>query len=477
MDLLKLINSFLEYEDENDLLSFKFDKPNIHLWLLIRYNLLSYTISKKLILEQPHTFSNGTSIKSRIRSLLYSILLNPLFIKKKFLIVFLNWTSDTTGVLMKNKFFNKRDDYFGSVFPNETVFLEQSIKGEFKYPRHHKNVFNRDLIDTLPKVAGYFIKPKTSDLKTINEFITYLEKTFPYELEENYLLSLKHNLLNQSKRLPYKKKLFYFLIKKFRPELVVVQNASYGHTAYYLKWLKELKIKTAEFQHGTITKGHVAYNYADNLLKNELFKEYIPDYLLTFGEFWNEQTNTPATKVVIGSPHISEKLKTYEEFSVKNDNIKIISIISQGSITNKMVNLCIGIAGNLNAAYRIIYRLHPGEVGFTERYAILKSYPNIEISSKGDIYDVFAKSDIIIGCYSTALFEAAAFNKPIYILDNNMSNAYIPKDFGIWIKDDAEFIDLLNTPMTYKDSSFFWSTNWQSNYKRFINTLIYEKSI
>jgi len=34
---------------------------------------------------------------------------------------------------------------------------------------------------------------------------------------------------------------------------------------------------------------HPAYNYGEAILNSEEYKKYIPDYYLTYGDYWNNQ--------------------------------------------------------------------------------------------------------------------------------------------------------------------------------------------
>lgn len=469
MKLEQIKNKFFEFENNPRILDFKFEFDDILMWPFIRYSLFQGVINKELGLQQAHSYTEKISIKEKMIYYIAPFILNPFFPKKKYPILMLNWTSNTTGVKVDNQYLNKRDDYYGNLLKQKTLFLEQSVKGKFRYPRLFSNVRNRDLIEWIAKLCKYFFKPSTLNKKTIDRFIETVESSFPFKQSNIELNNLRKRLQSISVQLRVIKELYRFVIKRTNPSLVFVQNSTYGQTGYIVKWLKEWNIKTAEFQHGTVTKGHLGYNFSNHLINNSDYRKYQPDYLLTFGEFWNNQSNSSSKKVVIGSPHFTKQMEKYR--TVNNDakkEKKIITIISQGSLTDIMVDFAIKTSKLIDSSFKIIYRLHPGEIAFRDRYKILYNYNNIEVNDSGDIYSLFERSDIIFGCYSTALYEATAFNKPIFILENVLSKNYIPSELGIWVNSPEEFVEKVDKEAFIKNHDYYWNPNWEENYKKFV---------
>ena len=98
---------------------------------------------------------------------------------------------------------------------------------------------------------------------------------------------------------------------------------------------------------------------------------------------------------------------------MKGSSERQLLIISQGSVTDKLVSLTVELAAILPDDFRIVYKLHPGEVLFTERYSSLYNLPNVKVVTKGDLYQYIADSACVLGVYSTALYEAAGLEKQI----------------------------------------------------------------
>jgi len=267
--------------------------------------------------------------------------------------------------------------------------------------------------------------------------------------------------------LKYRKKSYIKILKKIDPKIVFLNTAHYGSESYIIKWAKDKGIKTAEFQHGIISKFHPAYNYGEAIMNSEEYKKYTPDYFLTYGKYWNEQIKIPNKTYVIGNPHFHESIKRYKDVKEEKNTIMIVS---QWTLTKYFVE----IAENLAIEFpnkKIIFKLHPGEISFIDRYISLNKYKNIEIKKDGDIYELLAKYENIVACYSTTVFEALAFNKNIYILDNDYSKNNIPKNIGLRFRNIEELISLIKnkTKNEYDhDIEYYFNSNWKENYKRFI---------
>ena len=66
---------------------------------------------------------------------------------------------------------------------------------------------------------------------------------------------------------------------------------------------KEMGIRTAEYQHGAVSRGHDAYNVAPGQGSSPEYQKVLPEFFLGYGRWWNEQINVPVTKVAVGNPH------------------------------------------------------------------------------------------------------------------------------------------------------------------------------
>ncbi len=178
------------------------------------------------------------------------------------------------------------------------------------------------------------------------------------------------------------------------------------------------KIPVIELQHGATGEYEpIMYTY-----KEKHFHDYLPDYVFTFGAFWNGKKNRhiPQTNVVAtGNIHLEKILADYSKKKYIN---KSILIVSQSRFSKLFYN----IADRLSEIpefkdIEVVLKLHPFE------YASYSSglYKNLEDKGvnvvaglKKSIYSFFADAMYVIGVNSTCMYEALAFKKDIFVLGN-----------------------------------------------------------
>ena len=203
-------------------------------------------------------------------------------------------------------------------------------------------------------------------------------------------------------------------------------------------------------------------------MNNDEYCEYIPDYLLTWGEYWNKFVKIPGKPLVLGNPQFYDKIGQYKTIKERKNTILVVS---QGTITKRFVKFAIDLSKSFSD-HKIVYKLHPGEVAFEERYADLYNYDNIIVEKSGDIFEFIAKSEIIVLYYSTTVYESLGFKKKIFIFDGEMSKS-IPQEIGERFKDSKELIQLIkqsqstNLPNTMDVDKYF-NSNWKKNFENFI---------
>ena len=461
------MNKLLEKEEKYNLWDFKGD--SLHFWPLIRDRILLKHKTKE------KGYTRGSYIANK-----YSIFSPKLWRHHLKTLYLLNVRRDCFDVLFFNtamlRYFNSKkkiyeNRLYGKYFETFSTPLnfEYNFQGFFPsiLPKS-ENTFIFDTLNILLKLNEE-INMHTLSRVTKNDitfFLKIINLAFPGIISRGYIdMIIAKNLVN----FPIKKQ-FYFnkILPRIRNKIAFVNCASYlGSMSTLTKILHSAGFKVIEVQHGFVSEEHYAYNYPQSCIKNRNHKcrEYLPDYLLMFGDYWAERVHTPSKKIVVGYPYldeISNKLIKY----IKPE-IKSILIVSQGTVTERMVN----IAKKLSRAfsdYKIIFKLHPGEIPFKERYSSLKSCTNIEIIGNYNTYELIAKNNIIVGYYSTTLFEALKFpEKRIFILENND----IPDEIGYKFFCVDELIEAI------KDNSkgypkakpeYFWASNWEERFRDFM---------
>jgi len=409
-----LIDKFIEFEEKYDLFDYKIS--NTKFWHYYRFSVYFEILNSQTKIKSAHFKQSKMSklwnyLKNLITCLIFH---NPFFLKKVDFILFNH----------PRRIYNSENDIWEEPYTDE--FLKNS-KGKtfyiFEYPYngiHRKNViFKKNIkhLDILQNIASIiaFIKSKLNPLsKQEQDKILYLRNIIKKEFGCNIYLSKLEYDINYIASV---RKLINYLLKKTTPQ-EVYEVVSYDMLNMIINEVASSKnIPTIEFQHGTMGKYHVGYNY-----KKKRNYNWFPDKFNFFNEYWKKNNRLPIedeNKLIYGNPYMQKKVDFYRKKTKKNKKITII-IISQGSIGDKLVKFTDHLAKIIDTnKYNIIYKLHPSECfDWRQRYPILINNHNIIVidSNNKHLYELFAISDIQIGVYSTAIFEGLEFGLKTYII-------------------------------------------------------------
>lgn len=461
------MDKILEKEEKYNLWDFKFDSLN--LWPLIRSSIFSKYEIKKRGYSKPHYISNK-----------YNVLLPKLWTQHLRTFNLLNFNNTCFDVLFFNtaalRYFNKEKEFYenrlyGKYFESfsKPLNFESNFQGFFPsiLPKS-ENTFIFETLNILIKLNKEINRYKISKVVK-NDMIPFLKAVnlaFPDIVSSDYIKTvITQNIIS----FPIIKQ-FYFssIIPRIKNKIVFIHCASYlGSMAVLTKIFHSAGFKVVEVQHGFTSKEDYPYNYPSSCIKNinHQCREYLPDYLLMFGDYWAERVRTPSKKIVVGYPYLN---KLSEKLIQKiTPELKTILIVSQGTVTGRMVK----IAKKLSQAfsnYKIIFKLHPGEIPFKERYSSLKNLSNIEIIGNYNIFELIAKNKIIIGYNSTTLVEALKFpEKRIFILENND----VPNEIGYKFSSVDELIEAIKDDTKgypKVNSEYFWASNWEERFQAFM---------
>ena len=457
------IETLLRIENNPDIISYRFNADDFLIWPLVRYRIFSQAMDYNQYLSKRSTVKKYRLVKYIVNNFLNY----PGFVRNKKILIF---GTGVTNIKINNNYFNRIHDYYNLVFPDDTVFLESSDNFEYRKPRAFKNTYYYDymkIMSVLKSKLVTHVDEKTT--KAIDNFIEFLNKNFAMGFDQTFYEMIKNSLIKEATRLSYMKSYFLKLLDRIQPKIVFLEDAHYGGQSYIIKWAKERGIVTAEFQHGTVSKSDPAYNYGEGVRNSKEYKKYVPDYLLTYGEYWNSQVRIPGKTYVVGNPHFYESIKRYENIKEEKDTILIIS---QWTLTKEFIEITEYLAKHFKNK-KIIFKMHPGEMDNFCMIEPLENFPNVQIKKDGDIYELLAKCENVVGCYSTAIFEALAFDKKkIYVLENSFSRDEIPEDIGVRFKNGEELVELMEAGITnekYLDVQHYFNSKWKENYISFIN--------
>ena len=215
------------------------------------------------------------------------------------------------------------------------------------------------------------------------------------------LCSLKKNI----EKYFYKK-----ILERSEPKIVIAVNR--GQKLALIETCNDLNIPTVLLQQGAIYDSHISFSYD---LETNI--PTFPDYLFTFGEFWENMMDIPIGKEnvrTVGWPYLEQQVERYNHISTENT----ILVLSQPHVGEIMSNFAVELAHKFDN-YNVVFKPHPN-IGELAR----KKYPELEDSPASIIHDqslhqLFAKSKIQVGYSSTAIFEGIRFGLKTYIVEGS----------------------------------------------------------
>lgn len=455
------LKDIIKIESNSDLLNEKFSYKGIYYWALIRPDMLTSYIEDFNNIKVVKDSFRGLTLKKLIKYFVISFFRNYIFIKKKYDYVF--WGSDITNILVENggKFFNRVHDYFAEVEKTNSLVVEESHNFEYKKPRTFKNVCHPGITMMRARFCSKITKKKQERQK-IEDYILFLKENFTYQLSDEVWRHLQFKLYTRVKEIDFLIRDYKKFIKRVKPKLIFINGASYGsYTAILTYVAHSLNVKVAELQHGAVSSSHHGYNFDSRLSSKYLI--FLPNFFLSYGNFWNEQINLPTKKIAIGNPHLIEEYKRNSSQLKRN----LLLYISSGLQPQKDIDFALELLPLLKENdYEILFRPHPLERPFSDELYKDLIKKGIELDVKS-LYVTLSQTKFVIGEVSTVLYEAILYDNKVIIIDSTMS-----KENSIFKNRAANPSEVIKIIQNHKYSdcnvNYFWETTWRENYRNFI---------
>lgn len=354
--------------------------------------------------------------------------------------------------------------------------------GHFK-PTNEKKLIYLDRIAVKGNLyyylEKYFNKKHLSELerelkKKLSPMFQELQEETGYKLEIDKIIHIisRRFLICKGKYGEYEK-----IFQKIHPKLII-EVVHYNMDCMIVNEIaKKAEIPTVELQHGNIFDSHIAYKYG----KTERLRQ-LPDEIWLLSEYWKEDIVLPIDKermIPVGFPYFEKRIADYKMRYHRAEDYKTILFISQGTIGEWLSRFAVrfaGVCGNLN--YRIIYKLHPGEIAaWRQLYPELAATKRIEVIDDlaTDLYQLFAQSNIQVGVYSTAIYEGIGFGLDTYICEmpyaEEMKRLY-RKGYATLVKTPEELKQRLEQIDDGKELPEFWTKDALNNIKRQISRFV-----
>lgn len=442
---------------------------DVPIWMIGRWYLLHDVVGGKLMnYSSPESFRrvNKKMFSSVIKTICHNFFVSN---SKRGASIYLYSTNRKT--IVNGKFYNRYIDPLYILFQEKSFVIEQAlIDWEWPYPRTSEKVIFDSIARLIGEIKGRTVKNHDYD-ETMKMLLFFNERLFSstgiklsnQELDDasRYIAKLIIVMRNQAA----------WVKKQLTNETKVVISVGAGFPYYYFlnRMLKEKNVVSVELQHGYITKNNIMYNYANEIVSDNRVVEGLPNYMLTYGSWWNDQMNIPVNKISIGNPYHSICVKNIHHVPEENREIVVIGI---GENTLDYIRLTEHIRLKFGQ-FNVKFRPHPGEMD-AALSCVVDEYKNVRIDKNIDIYETLSQTSIIIGEVSTVLFEAIGIVNRILLWNTDYTKTYLP-DHPFESFETIEHLDDLlekKQKQNYVLQEDIWDDNWENNYKSFIGKII-----
>lgn len=208
--------------------------------------------------------------------------------------------------------------------------------------------------------------------------------------------------------------LFKRIINLLRPSAFICVDG-YNNNSSFVKACKKKSIPTFEIQHGILFKNHIGYSYGNTL---NFTNAILVDNLIIWGGFWKSQLSrsfSDQVNILEGTYELgAELLKNSAAYDHINGDVLFIMQPSASMVISDHISEI----RNRHPKLKIGVKYHP------KMSRIKPDWEGIDIFFDENIYALFRSYKVIVGCFSTALFEAKAIGKNVYYIDHEGFSLY-----------------------------------------------------
>jgi hypothetical protein len=469
------LRQILAIEDTPGLEDFVCPDTGIPMWALIRSVFISMIMSDRLygtalVSEQGDNGALGGASKvrkvSRIaRSFFHnastSIGDSPVVVM----------SSGARLALHDGYYFNCLGDYFVDSAPRSTLLIEEMFKWRWPFPRQYRKVLLHTPLRVVGALSG---KRNARRYRKSSEALVGLaceraRALFGYEASDSQKTWMVRLCSTAGGSLATRIDSYRRVFTRSGARLLIKEEACYGgaDNVSAMVAAHQLGIKTAEYQHGSISAGHNAYNFGAALLESAAFRNTLPEYFLSYGAWWSSQVNAPVKHVPLGSPH---RAVMVGEGDLASD-CRSVLVLGDGIDTAHYLLMANALAGQLADGFDVVFRPHP-----LERAAVMAAHPDhlagaVKIDRNQDIYHSFKSCCAVVSEVSTGLFEAVGLVKNIFIWDTPKSRFAYPSHpfFRFQTVDQlANAVTAGSGAISDEQSEQIWSPCWRARYRDFL---------
>lgn len=307
------------------------------------------------------------------------------------------------------------DDYIEqfdiSYYALEWGFTETDKRAKRPQTKHLRYVTEELIISIFTSRAG--CNYKKLNLMFWQRFIMPFEKGLGVILSmEDRRFILKRLYVNMDRRDSYLR-YYKFILSQIQPKLVFYYNYTEYTSRFLVECANQMGIRTVEIQHG------ILYPMITYINIEMCRPDAVPYAYFAYGRVAEKQNIKLCRVFSVGRPKFEAMAHNCIEYHLKTSKVKVLLISSCECEFFQLVKTWMKEAKN---SFELSFKLHPLEYqDWEQRYPELLEMPYVNVISdwRHDIYYYIQKADIIIGQYSTTLFEAIAFKKKIIVFSSD----------------------------------------------------------
>lgn len=459
-----------KFENDTRLYKFRFKDDGIPMWMYIRSWFIRSVTDKagwrkadeiwKKKMERPY-------IKKDILN--KYIKKNP-FLSKKNDILFAFWGYSELSRHDDGLVYEEFIMPFLRMFPNNTATLmDGRILNNYELDCAHPNWKMDDIFMDILKMCRIIKKHhdlNVEDKKNIKRLMNFLNHNCPLRISQDLRKEAEKRLEDVSWNSKYMIKICENYLRVIKPKVTVICCASYPdilRTSMILA-CRNRNVVTAELQHGLVGRNHANYHYCEYILNNSDCCKMLPDYYLTFGNYWNSLVNVPMKCKVIG----------YAKHVMQNVVINKKILFCAGINFDEYIEFLDGIVPKLDESVEIYFRFHPvySSKRQKDRFNKYFKFPNFYAADEKDLYFYMKDCQYVIQDGSTICYEALFMGKIVFSFRSEQSIRLgvnrIPDVHSFNSAED--FMELWNgrDKLQSKCHDEFFDLNYKENYIKFL---------
>lgn len=374
-------------------------------------------------------------------------------------------------VLRDGRYFNRLVEHFAEARAADSIVIEESADDQRRVPRGFSAVASIDALSTWASIEARATRVHARDRAAIDALLARVSRALP-ALPPRSVASLRSTLEGVARRLPTLRRGFDWFARRVQPRLLIVEGASYGAFAHFMVWARERSITTAEHQHGLISPNHEAYNYADAVVGTR-FQETLPEHFLAYGPAWMRGVRLPVRCEMIGNPDLEIAVDNLAR--APRSHARRALFISSAMDPARYERVLARMSAALDQlGATVVLRPHPIErPAAAERYRAALSLRNVTLDAEPSLHRSIADAQVVIGDFSTSLFESLAIGRPTAVLDGAQSRQHVERDALPFVHSDDEAAQFALDAMRGSGASeaaqpsAYWATGWRAAYRAF----------